>query len=259
MKMLATQSIALERALVFAIAFAFGAAQLAGGVVLLGVLTGLVVGGVTAAASVRRSAVLAFALFSVTWVAFRVAAPQYQFWPWIMVVPLSVVFGVQWLTPRYSQLFWRIGDINRRTVSTAAAVALLSCGALWLWLEWMAPDLSIPRSLLPSANAGVMALALAGFAVLNALIEELIFRGLVQEAFLTSFPVAVAVGAQGALFALAHAIGGVPDGPTGVVLTFIYGTALGALRQWSKGLAVPLGVHVVTDLFIGVVLVFWRG
>ena len=59
---------------------------------------------------------------------------------------------------------------------------------------------------------------------------------------------------QAASFGVGH-WDGVPSGPTGVCLTFVYGLLMGILHEWFGGLAMPVLAHTVADYFIFAVIV----
>jgi len=95
------------------------------------------------------------------------------------------------------------------------------------------------------------------FATINALTQEVIFRGVYQDALSLSFRNEwVAILLQALVFGLIH-IEGIPSGLSGVIMAFSYGTVLGVLRRLSGGLLLPVAIHFVTDLFI-FYLVFYK-
>jgi membrane protease YdiL (CAAX protease family) len=233
--------------------------QLTNGRSLLVVLLvlGVLAGAVTLRGGLPET--ISLMVLSIAWAAWRFALPEYQYWPFIMLAPLAVVATARLAVAQHCALYWRAGCAGGRVGPAAFGVAAASCAALWLWLDLMAPDLSLQRSVLPDANPAMKVAAVAGFALANAVLEEVIYRGVVQAAFAAAFRhPAVSVVAQAAIFAAAHAQGGVPDGTVGVCLTFVYGTMLGLLRHRAQGLAIPIAVHVTTDAFIGAVLFFGR-
>lgn len=87
------------------------------------------------------------------------------------------------------------------------------------------------------------------FSLLNALLEELVFRGILQDALEAQLGSTSALLLQAACFGLAH-YQGYPMGALGVVLSGIYGLLLGGLRNWVGGLAAPIMVHVCADATI---------
>ena len=97
-----------------------------------------------------------------------------------------------------------------------------------------------------------------GFAVLNAIMEEAVFRGIVMDAMDRSFGAGhVAVGLQAIAFAAFHFLHGFPNGVSGFVLTLIYGVMLGTIRRAAKGLMAPLAAHIAADLVIFSIVLFF--
>jgi len=86
------------------------------------------------------------------------------------------------------------------------------------------------------------------FAVLNALAEEFVYRGIVLQALLPAGSgAAIVLGAIA--FGSIH-LGGIPSGWWGVAMASAYGGALGWLRIRSHGLAAPVIVHIAADVVI---------
>ena len=99
---------------------------------------------------------------------------------------------------------------------------------------------------------------MAGFAIVNALIEEIIWRGVEMAALEAAFGVGMfALVLQAGQFGLAHYRGGFPNGWSGVGLTFLFGLAMGWLSRRTKGLLVPWIAHAGADFTI-ICLVVYR-
>jgi membrane protease YdiL (CAAX protease family) len=96
-------------------------------------------------------------------------------------------------------------------------------------------------------------LAGVGFSVGNALLEEIIFRGVLYEALAADYGVAATVCIQGIAFGVVHAHG-FPRGVIGVAMASAYGVVLGILRQRSGGLLAPFVAHVFADATIFAIL-----
>ncbi len=101
--------------------------------------------------------------------------------------------------------------------------------------------------------AGVM------FAITNAAMEELVFRGLSLRALQASFSKpGVAILVQALAFgALHYRPPSVPDGLEGASLTFLYGFALGGLAHAARGILAPFLAHVVADILVFLVMIGW--
>jgi membrane protease YdiL (CAAX protease family) len=109
---------------------------------------------------------------------------------------------------------------------------------------------------MPDYGPAVMMLGGIVFALSNSLVEELVFRGLlwsVLEDLFRNRTAVTVILTQGLLFGLWH-WKGFPGGFSGVVLVFVWGSALGWLRHRFTGLAVPFVCHVGADLTIFIIL-----
>jgi membrane protease YdiL (CAAX protease family) len=87
--------------------------------------------------------------------------------------------------------------------------------------------------------------------LINAAVEEAAYRGILLEALDTALgrgPAGVFI--QALAFGALHFSAGFPRGTAGLALAFVYGLALGAMRNKSGGLLAPWLTHVLTDLAI---------
>lgn len=127
--------------------------------------------------------------------------------------------------------------------------------ALTAWLALAKPDISniLGSELL---QVPLFALVVGGvvFALLNAALEELIWRGVFQTALTPLFGARVAVVLQAISFGAQHAHG-FPSGLLGVALACSWGVMLGALRMRSGGMLAPMLAHVVADATIAVLVI----
>jgi uncharacterized protein len=91
--------------------------------------------------------------------------------------------------------------------------------------------------------------ACAVFSLVNAALEEAVFRGVLLDALVSQIGVFWAIFAQAAAFGVGHA-NGYPPGRAGMVLAGVYGVMLGALRMRSGGMLAPWVAHVCADATI---------
>jgi membrane protease YdiL (CAAX protease family) len=173
------------------------------------------------------------------------------------VVSLGAVavlaYKADWLTGAFSWL-QRGHHVGRAVPLSLAAVALTAVG-LVSWHSILKPDnstiytqfgfLSLP---LPVLVSGAIA-----FALLNAAIEEAVYRGLLMDALNEQFPLPVAVGLQASAFGMLHMLG-FPGGAIGIVLATVYGAMMAAVRLYSGGMLAPWAAHVTADLTIFTIL-----
>lgn len=146
----------------------------------------------------------------------------------------------------------RWGTLDILSIVVIAAMAAV---ALPTWVVVMKPDLSQEIAMLPSLPVPVLVMAGVSFAVVNAILEELAFRGLLQGALHRSIDAAwLAIGLQAMAFGFMH-WHGVPSGPMGAALAGVWAIFLGMARFRSKGLFTPIIAHIVADAVIFSIIV----
>ena len=89
--------------------------------------------------------------------------------------------------------------------------------------------------------------------MVNAAVEEAIFRGVLQEAATAAYGVPLGIALQAVAFGLLHLVG-VPSGVVGAVMAGGWGLALGILRWRTGGIVAPYLAHVAADLTIVLML-----
>ena len=143
----------------------------------------------------------------------------------------------------------RIGRLTTRTIAAATAIAFLSLVTLIGYQEILHPEIGDLNVMLPVEAMGGVVLAWVIFPLVNASLEELIFRGILFDAIRSDWGPQVAVGATALLFGYGH-LNGYPPGWTGACLAGIYAILLGWLRLSSGGLLLPILAHAVADATI---------
>jgi len=177
--------------------------------------------------------------------------PGMMRWPWHFAVPLLGYAGVVLLVPplRHSVAWLHVGRFDGRVLAVSGSIILVASAALLLFQTLFNPDLAHLREQFPATSGGKLLLFGVLFSVLNALLEELVFRGVLQDALESQFHAHTALLFQAVIFGIAH-YQGYPMGVLGVVLAAIYGLMLGWLRNWAGGLSAPVLVHVFADATI---------
>ena len=172
--------------------------------------------------------------------------------PALVAVGLGAAGARRWAPEALG--WWRRGPITGRDGAWAAVFVALPGAALWTWMSLTQPDLSDLVARFGGHPLALYAVGALGFAMLNALAEEALFRGIAWAALedgLGSSGVAFAL--QALAFGLAH-INGFPRGLSGVVLAGIYGLMMGELRRRTGGLLLPWAAHVFADSVIAALL-----
>ncbi|HZJ14895.1 MAG TPA: CPBP family intramembrane glutamic endopeptidase [Chthoniobacteraceae bacterium] len=179
------------------------------------------------------------------------AMPMLRMWPLLWLVPLICYFAVIACVPALRRTFcWlRVGRVTVATMCPAIGLGVVSCAALIVFQLSFKPDLHAYRASLPFAALGGVIVAGLVFSLLNALLEELVFRGVLFDGIDSQWGPWVAVVATAIIFGCGHAHG-YPPGRFGEVLAGLYGLTLGALRVWTGGLALPFVAHIFADVTI---------
>ena len=184
-----------------------------------------------------------------------VAVPVLRAWPWFWIAPLAayhfLVFTVPWLRRSFRPV--RLGTITRWGVAATAVISIVAAAALVIFHITMKPDVRILGATLPvKAMGGIIAGGVI-FSLLNAILEEWVFRGIFFNSVEPHLGRWWAVLIPSLIFGLAHQQG-YPPGALGMLLSGIYAVALGWLRVSSGGLALPIASHIVADATIYLVL-----
>lgn len=177
-------------------------------------------------------------------------------WPWYLFLPLLVYGVVAWALPPLRHTLPRldVGHLGGGPLGYAAALVAATTAALVGFHVLARPDVTALAAKLPVSAFGSLVLAGACFSVVNAILEELVFRGVLWEAVAREWNAAVALGATAVLFGLGH-WQGYPSGPLGATMAGVYGVALGLLRWWAGGLGLAVACHVCADATIFSLLV----
>lgn len=132
-----------------------------------------------------------------------------------------------------------------RSLFLGAAGALVLMGAAWAWVGWL--DRLAEGAAVEPEEAMPLAAALLLSAVLPALVEEWLCRGVLWAALRPVAPPWTTILATAVLFAFLHGLGG------GYLLEvphrFAAGLALGWLRERTGGLAAPVLAHLLNNAF----------
>lgn len=181
-----------------------------------------------------------------------------RFWPLEALVPVIVYAAIVVLVPalRKSVRWFRRGEMNRSVWVLTGITILLSSSGLVLWFFFAEPDLNRFLPALPTRNPFLLIPVGLGFSLVNAAVEESIYRGVMLEALDSALgPGMYALVFQAAAFGLAH-FKGVPNGWIGVGMATGYGLMLGVIRYRGKGMLAPFVAHVCADGVIFGMLIF---
>ena len=191
--------------------------------------------------------------FALAWIAGFV--PACRTWPLPLFVPLIGYFLFVIAIPslRRTAPAIRFGTYSGTTAVITSAIIAISVGTLIAFDVIARPNVEAYRAFLPvSALGGIVAAGII-FSLLNPILEEVIFRGILFDAVRSQVGPTATVIVTAALFGIAH-LRGYPPGPAGATLAFLYGAAIGALRLLTGGLALPILAHVAADATIYLII-----
>jgi CAAX protease family protein len=183
-------------------------------------------------------------------------SPVHGRWPWFWLIPLAAYFTLTALLPPLRRTFvWpRAGRVSPIAWAATAALIVVTSVSLVVYETIAQPDVTFLGAALPAKALGGLLLAGVIFSLLNATLEELVFRGVLFDAIESEWGWRAAVSATAVLFGIGH-MNGFPPGWIGASLAGIYGVFLGMLRVQTGGLLVPIIAHIAADATIYSLLV----
>ncbi|MBW3559478.1 MAG: CPBP family intramembrane metalloprotease [Proteobacteria bacterium] len=176
---------------------------------------------------------------------------QGMIWPFYLLFPLLAAGALAFVAGFGRDLLASVerGRLGRVEWALVALITVVAAFALVAWTVLFRPDLSRLNSMLPPwPLPGLIAAGLA-FSAINAVLEEAIWRGVLQRWLLTLTAAPIAVAVRAVSFGALH-YGGFPSGWVGMGLAGVYGLMIGALALRSKGLLAPVIAHIAADLVI---------
>jgi len=184
------------------------------------------------------------------------AFPALRGWPWVWLAPFLAYFLLIVCVPRFRRsMGWlRAGRLSRASIAVTIAVMALTVLALVLFHATAQPDVGGFRAAIPFDALGGVITAGVVFTILNATLEELVFRGVLFDALRSQWGAWVTLAATALLFGLGH-LRGYPSGVVGACLAALFGFAMGVLRLWTGGVALPIVAHMAADATIYCILV----
>lgn len=185
-------------------------------------------------------------------------SPVMALWPLTLFAPLVIYHLIVFLVPplRRSYDWLRFGRISKGIFILMLITVFVSTLALIGWYRFMKPDLNIYLGWIQDMPLALITFAGLGFALLNSVIEEFSFRGIIMDGMDSAFNIpVVSIIFQAGAFGMMHYVAGFPKGIIGVLMTFIYGILLGIICNRSKGMMSPVVTHFFADLTIFIILV----
>jgi hypothetical protein len=209
------------------------------------------------AISLRFIQAIHLLLFSLLWLALPLIVPVLGFWPQILLLPIVIYALVVAAIPnlRHSVLWLRAGRLTSNTIILILATIVLSSVALVSWYLLFRPNISSHLAIIPKMPLWLLPPACLGFAMVNAAMEEIVFRGIMMQALDSALGAGhLTVVIQAGVFASFHYLAGFPNGVWGFAMVFVYGFMLGMLRRRSQGIFASWIAHVLADITIFAIL-----
>ena len=181
-------------------------------------------------------------------------------WPLYLLVPLAgYAVTVYCVAPLRRSVHWlRLGRSGWDVLGATLAIILVASTALVLWYVLRAPNLGKVTERLTAISYPSLVLFGIVFSIFNALLEEILFRGILYEALDAEYGLWPTILIQGVIFGIVHAQG-IPSGTIGVLLASSYGVMLGWLRHLSRGLLWPFVAHIFADATIFLIVMHEMG
>lgn len=178
-------------------------------------------------------------------------------WEESLVLGIAVLWlagrRVESLNPTMPWLRW--GRMTGEIPWLILAVAVVSSVALVIWAKAVHPAYAGPYlESLHHRPLVLVSVGILGFALVNAVCEEAVYRGVFQSELTSTVGRAPAIIIQAVCFGLVH-VSGYPSGGTGILLATVYGLLIGLLRYRSQGMLAPYVAHVLADTTIGILAV----
>lgn len=146
-----------------------------------------------------------------------------------------------------SDLNLKIGIIQKN-ILISFLFAVISIAALSVW--FISNGSNPYAKNIPEAPTVLLILMGVGFAAINAVYEEGIFRSILFSYFSKKVGFISALVLQSLWFSFIHYQTGFPSGSTGILMTFIFGIMMGYLVYKTRGIMIPIVVHFVADMSI---------
>lgn len=177
--------------------------------------------------------------------------PHFFVWPIHLIFPLIAFVAISYFSDEKEYYLNLTALKLNKGVLEGGIVLIISVSALFIWANTSSSELEPLRRMIPDSSAIQLVFVALGFALINAFLEEWLFRGVFQETLLKlNLNFSLATFIQATLFAIAHYKLGVPSGSIGFAMTFIYACALTFLVRKTGSLLVPILAHIFTDIAV---------
>lgn len=168
-------------------------------------------------------------------------------WPIPQALGLLAAFGVWAVVGRDRPDWLYAGEVERNAFWLAAVSVPLTSAALTWFITSGRVDLNTATEGLADLPMWAIPLAGLGFSLVNPTVEEILFRGALQTALISTLGNTTgAIVVQGMAFGAIH-LNGVPGGPLGMLMAGVWGTVLGTVRHRTGSIRLSWLVHVLAN------------
>jgi membrane protease YdiL (CAAX protease family) len=174
-------------------------------------------------------------------------------WPAAMFVIAGGCFAVLRKTTNVDfSCSWSFRFSKFEIASIAVIVVPSLLILLWYYRTFPEVAKSWP---LPEMPGWAVPLAICGAALINGLGEELVYRFILQRAFIKSNSPAWAILMQAIAFGFLHYRNGFPQGWTGMLLTTLFGAAIGIQFFITRSITLAWVTHAIMDaIMFGIIV-----
>jgi len=131
--------------------------------------------------------------------------------------------------------------------------ALVSTLALVTWFYFL--NGNPYAEMMPNVPIFLLIALGLGFALINAFLEEGLFRSIFFSLFSKELGIAAAIVLQAVWFGFLHYQSAFPSGTIGIVLTFLFGSLLGYLVHRTRGILIPILIYIFADFSLFILIV----
>lgn len=175
--------------------------------------------------------------------------------PFLVPFIISTLLILPFSRTRPTLAWAKTGKIDRISVLLLFITGVISTGTLIVWALWtdnLGIGIQMVKEFSQYPQWLILIIGIPLFAIINAFAEEVVYRGVMQEALARVFSQKYLVLIlQASAFAAVHFAVGFPNGSFGYLMVFVYGLVLGYLRLRTNGMLAPYLAHLIADLTIG--------
>ena len=169
--------------------------------------------------------------------------------PGLALVATAVLLRARGQLGRW-RAWLRLGRVDRTSIGMVVAVQVVSVAALLTWTRLFDGELTAVYAD-AARDAGPLLAGVGGvlFLVVNGLVEDSLFFGVLLSAASRTLPTWAALALSATVFGLAH-LHGIPNGAVGVLMAGSWAVLLAGLRLRTGGMLATYAAHVVADATI---------